>query len=56
MKREFANKMRIPHTVADSATAQFNDTNVLSVVCRFYKLFANFPSDFERYNELGICL
>ena len=26
-------------TVADSATAQFYDTNVLSIVCGFHKLF-----------------
>ena len=31
--------LRIPLTVADSATAQFNDTNVLSFVCGFHKLF-----------------
>ena len=36
---ESANKMRIPLTVADSATAQFNNTNVLSFVCGFHKLF-----------------
>ena len=30
---------RIPLTVADSATAQFNDTNGLSFVCGFHKLF-----------------
>ena len=29
----------IPLTVADSATAQFNDTNNLSIVCGFHKLF-----------------
>ena len=32
-------KLRIPLTVADSATAQFNDTNVLLFVCGFHKLF-----------------
>ena len=31
--------LRIPLTVADSATALFNDTNVLSFVCGFHKLF-----------------
>ena len=31
--------LRIPLTVADSAKAQFNDTNVLSFVCEFHKLF-----------------
>ena len=31
--------LRVPLTVADSATAQFNDTNVLSFVCGFHKLF-----------------
>ena len=31
--------LQIPLTVADSATAQFNDTNVLSFVCGFHKLF-----------------
>ena len=32
-------KLRIPLTVADSALAQFNDTNVLSFFCGFHKLF-----------------
>ena len=39
---EFADStcsLRVPLTVADSATAQFNDTNVLSFVCGFHKLF-----------------
>ena len=52
----------------DSATAEFNDTNVLSFVCGFHKLLwipqiqlripqiRLFWSDFERYNVLGICL
>ena len=31
--------LRIPLTVADSARAHFNDTNVLSFVCGFHKLF-----------------
>ena len=31
--------LQISLTVADSATAQFNDTNVLSFVCGFHKLF-----------------
>ena len=31
--------LRIPLTVADSATSQFNDSNVLSFVCGFHKLF-----------------
>ena len=31
--------LRIPFTVADSATAQLNDTNVLSFVCGFHELF-----------------
>ena len=31
--------LRIPLMVADSQTAQFNDTNVLSFVCGFHKLF-----------------
>ena len=31
--------LRIRPTVADSATALFNDTNVLSFVCGFHKLF-----------------
>ena len=60
--------LRIPLTVADSATAQLNATNVLSFVCGFHKLFwipqlqlrilqfHLFSSDFERYNDLGICL
>ena len=53
---------------ADSATAQYNDTKVLSFVCGFHKLFwirqiqlripqsRLFSSDFVRYNDLGICL
>ena len=60
--------LRIPLTVADSATTQFNYRNVLSVGCGFHKLFwipqiqLRIPqirllsSDFERYNDLGICL
>ena len=60
--------LRIPLTVADSATAQFNDTNVLSLFmdstncsgflkynCGLSK-FTYFSSDFERYNDLAICL
>ena len=31
--------LQIPLTVADSATAQFNDTNVLLFDCGFHKLF-----------------
>ena len=31
--------LRIPLTIAGSAIAQFNDTNVLSFVCGFHKLF-----------------
>ena len=31
--------LRISLTVADSATAHFNDTNVLSFACGFHKLF-----------------
>ena len=31
--------LRIPLTVADSATTQFKDTDVLSFVCGFHKLF-----------------
>ena len=31
--------VRIRLTVADSATAQLNDTDVLSLVCGFHKLF-----------------
>ena len=31
--------LRIPLTVADSATTQFNDTNVLTFGCGFHKLF-----------------
>ena len=31
--------LRIPLTVADSATAQFNDTNVLSFVCGLHNMF-----------------
>ena len=31
--------LSIPHTVADSATAQFKDANVLSFVYGFHKLF-----------------
>ena len=61
-------KLRIPRTVADSATAQFNDTNVLSFVFGFPKLFwipqilLRFPrirlfrSNFDRYKYLCICL
>ena len=53
--------LRIPLTVAVSATAQFNDTNVLSFVCGFHKLLwipqiCLFLIDFERYNDFGICL
>ena len=61
--------LRIPLTVADSATAQFNDTiffyhlfvdstncsGFRKYSCGFRKL-AYFPSNFERYNDLGICL
>ena len=36
---DYTYNLRIPLTVADSATAQFNDTNVLSFVCGFLKLF-----------------
>ena len=63
---ESANKIRIPLKVADSATAQFNNTNVLLSVCGFHKLFWNpqihfayfydfayFCSSFERCNFLG---
>ena len=32
-------RFRIPLTVADSATVQFNDTIDLSFVCGFHKLF-----------------
>ena len=32
---------QIPLTVADSATAQFNDTNVLSFVCGFQTALAS---------------
>ena len=35
---DYTYNLRIPLTVADSATAQFNDTNVLSFVCGFLKL------------------
>ena len=60
--------LRISITVADSASAQFNDTNVPSFVCGFHKLsifrkyscgfriFADFWRNFERYNVLGIFL
>ena len=60
--------LRIPLTVADSATAQFNNSNVFLFVYEFHKLFwipqiqLRFPqlrlllSNFERYNHLGICL
>ena len=58
--------LRTPLTIADSATAQFNDTNNLLFVCGFHKLFwipqcifrkfAYFWSNFERYNDLSICL
>ena len=60
--------VRISITVADSATAQFNDTHVPSFVCGFHKLsifrkyscgfrkLADFRSDFKRYNVIGICL
>ena len=60
--------LRIPLTVADYATAHFNDTNVLSFVCGLHKLFwipqillqipqiRLFLERFERDNDLGICL
>ena len=59
--------LRIPLTVTDSATAQFNYTHVSLFVdstncsgfrkygCEFRK-FAYFWSNFERYSVLGICL
>ena len=31
-------QMRIPLTVADSATSQFNDTNIFSFICGFHKI------------------
>ena len=34
-----AYNLRFPLTAADSATAQFNDTNVLSFFCGLHKLF-----------------
>ena len=61
-------KLRTLLTVADSATARFNHTNVLSFVCGFHKLFwipqiqslvnkfAYFSSEFEQYNDYGVCL
>ena len=36
---DYTYHLRIPLTVAGSATAQFNDANVLSFVCGFHKLF-----------------
>ena len=60
--------LRILFTVADSAAAQFNDTNVPSFVCGFHKLFyipqiqlripqmRRIRSDFERYKVLEFCL
>ena len=54
--------LRIPLTVAESSTTQFNDTDVLSFVCGFLKYsckfhkFAYLWSDFKRYNDLGTCL
>ena len=60
--------LRIPLTVADSATAQINDTKFYHLLvdssncsgfrkynCGFRK-FAYFLSNFERYNDLGIGL
>ena len=35
----FTYNLRIPLTGAVSATAQFNDINVLSFLCGFHKLF-----------------
>ena len=64
----FTHNLRIPLLVVDSATAQLNDTNVLSFVCGFLKLFwippiqlrisqiRLFLSDFERNNVLSLCL
>ena len=51
--------LQISITVADSASAQFNDTSVPSFVRGFHKLsifrkIAYFWRNFERYNVLGI--
>ena len=60
--------LRIPPTVADSPTSQFNSINVSLFVFGFRKLFCIsqiclripqirlFWSDFERYSILGVCL
>ena len=57
--------LQTPLTVADSATAQFNDTKVSSFDCGVHKLFgfrkiscgfrkfAYFSSNFERCKDLG---
>ena len=50
--------LRISFTVVGSASAQFNDTNVVSFVCGFHNLFwiAYFSRSSERYSVLDICL
>ena len=52
---DFTYNLRMPLKVADSATAQFNDTNVLLFVCGFHKI-AYFWSDFEQNSVISICL
>ena len=52
-------RLQISITVADSASAHFNDTSVPSFVRGFHKLsifrkIAYFWRNFERYNVLGI--